>query len=161
MQERSENRKYQRIFLCLTTAIILFAFVHSLMPADMSTEESGKAVEILRSIFISLHLNPNNIDGHNVRKLAHYLEYLCMGISMMFCAYFSDVEKPLRYIFRVLFFGLLIPVTDETIQLNTIGRSGQITDVWLDFSGFLTGITAVILAVSAVKQLRKKRSRTK
>ncbi len=36
--------------------------------------------------------------------------------------------------------GLLTALTDETIQLFVPGRSGQVTDVWIDFSGVLTGL---------------------
>ena len=39
--------------------------------------------------------------------------------------------------------GFLIPFTDETIQLFVEGRSGQISDVWLDMAGVLTGIVVI------------------
>ena len=34
--------------------------------------------------------------------------------------------------------GLLTALTDETIQLFVPGRSGQVTDIWIDFSGVMT-----------------------
>ena len=34
---------------------------------------------------------------------------------------------------------------DETLQLFAAGRSGQISDVWLDLAGFLTGWIVVAL----------------
>lgn len=34
---------------------------------------------------------------------------------------------------------LAVPFADETIQLFVEGRSGQISDVWLDLAGALTG----------------------
>ena len=36
--------------------------------------------------------------------------------------------------------GLLTALTDETIQLFVPGRSGQVTDIWIDFSGVMTGL---------------------
>ena len=36
--------------------------------------------------------------------------------------------------------GLLTALTDETIQMFSDGRSSQLTDVWLDFSGVMAGI---------------------
>ena len=157
MKDHSSAKKYQIFFLCTTIAVISFAFIHSLMPADMSGEESGKVLKILRDILSALHINPESINGYTIRKLAHYTEYFCLGISMTFCAYFSNVEKPLQYLFRVLFCGVLTPLIDETIQLHTSGRAGLITDVWLDFSGVLTGITAVLIALCTIKQLRKRK----
>ena len=44
-----------------------------------------------------------------------------------------------------LFAAMLAAVTDETIQLFSAGRSGQITDVWLDFAGAALGYLAVRL----------------
>ncbi|MDD5833249.1 MAG: VanZ family protein [Clostridiales bacterium] len=44
-----------------------------------------------------------------------------------------------------VFFGLLTALTDETIQLFVEGRSGQITDVWIDFAGVCFGTAAAIL----------------
>ena len=46
--------------------------------------------------------------------------------------------------------GALLTVTlaalcDETIQLFVPGRSGQITDVWLDTAGYLTGALLTLL----------------
>lgn len=42
-----------------------------------------------------------------------------------------------------LWLAMLIPFVDETIQLFTEGRSGQISDVWLDMSGVLFGTCLV------------------
>ena len=39
-----------------------------------------------------------------------------------------------------LLFGLLVANTDETIQLLMAGRSSQLTDVWIDFSGVCAGL---------------------
>ena len=38
-----------------------------------------------------------------------------------------------------LLLGLLTALCDETIQLFVEGRSGQISDVWLDAAGIATG----------------------
>ena len=34
----------------------------------------------------------------------------------------------------------MIPFVDETIQLFVEGRSGQVSDVWLDLAGALCGL---------------------
>ena len=50
--------------------------------------------------------------------------------------------------------GFLIPFVDETLQLFTEGRSGQISDVWLDCAGVLFG-TVLFLAVGRWHMRRK------
>ena len=44
-----------------------------------------------------------------------------------------------------LFWGLLTPVADESLQLLVEGRTGQLTDVLIDFSGVLTGMAVCLL----------------
>ena len=40
----------------------------------------------------------------------------------------------------VLMMIFMVPFVDETIQLFVAGRSGQISDVWLDMSGAAAGM---------------------
>ena len=59
-------------------------------------------------------------------------------------------------IHRIAIFA--VPFLDETIQLFTEGRSGQISDVWLDMAGIVTGIMVTagfMKMVGAMKTGRK------
>jgi len=47
---------------------------------------------------------------------------------------------------------------DETIQLFVAGRSGQISDVWLDMSGAAAGMA---ITVGALCCLRRKKERAR
>ncbi len=161
MQKYSANRKYQIVFLCLTIGMTAFAFIHSLMPAEVSSDESGIVLTVLRHIFEALHISTKSLNSYILRKFAHYLEYVLIGISMMGYAVACDVKRPLHYRFTALFFGLLTPVIDETIQLYTPGRAGQVSDVCLDFLGILTGFMTMLLIFGVIRQLRQKTIRTK
>ena len=44
-------------------------------------------------------------------------------------------------------FCLLVASVDETIQLFVSGRSGQVSDVVLDFVGALCGITLLLIII--------------
>lgn len=52
-----------------------------------------------------------------------------------------------------LFFA--VPFLDETIQLFTEGRSGQISDVWLDMAGALTGTLLYLAAGQIYLRIKK------
>ena len=54
-----------------------------------------------------------------------------------------------------LFFLLLVPFVDETIQLFVPGRSGQISDVWLDMAGGAAGFLAAFLLEQYKMRKRK------
>ena len=47
--------------------------------------------------------------------------------------------------------GLLTALTDETIQLFVPGRSGQVTDIWIDFSGVMTGLLVGFILLGLVR----------
>ena len=109
---------------------------HSLMSADLSSNESGIITEIIKNIF---RISGENTD-HYVRKCAHFTEYFILGILIAIdCILY--ISRPISLF--SMFAGLLTPQIDETIQLFTPGRSGELTDVWIDFSGYLTGMIFV------------------
>ena len=47
--------------------------------------------------------------------------------------------------------GLLTALTDETIQLFVPGRSGQVTDIWIDFFGVMTGLLVGLILLGLVR----------
>ena len=78
---------------------------------------------------------------HVLRKCAHFAEYAVLGAltaaALRTSAHFSWP--------RALLPGPFAALCDETIQLFVPGRSGQITDVWLDTAGYLTGALLTLL----------------
>lgn len=141
------------ILIILTLCVVAFIFMHSLTPATLSAEESGAVTDWLSKLL------PFQLTDHIVRKLAHFTEYSVLGFVTSFTVY-SFFKKPTGGIFIKLFFTLFIAVIDETIQLNISGRSGQVTDVLLDFSGSVTGIIVSTLLI-LVYLLYKKRKEMK
>ena len=81
----------------------------------------------------------SRLTDHIVRKLAHFCEYMLEGFLLTLCLRVYT-RRFVRHISWPILGGLLTALTDETIQMFSDGRSSQITDVWLDFSGVLTGI---------------------
>ncbi len=133
------------IFPALTLVMVAFIWGHSLMPADMSSTESGIVSDILRFIF---RLKDAEIDEY-VRKFAHFFEYMIFGILITI-----DTAILLKCVFRPenIAAGLFVPLVDETIQLFTLGRSGSLLDVWLDFTGFITGVICSVIIYKIIKK---------
>lgn len=114
------KRKISCLCFCLCVG---FIFYNSSLPA---VESSNVSEGITYKIYEFLNLN---IDFHTfhvfIRKLAHFTEYFGLGI---FAYYAFDFKLTLILCFIVACF-------DETIQLFVTGRSGQISDVFLDSMG--------------------------
>ena len=154
MKKSQTSMRFRVIIFILTAGMIAFAFIHSSMPADLSSEESESVMGVLQYILNFLGFSAELTD-HIVRKAAHFAEYTAIGMLLVSCAYSFSRTKPYRYYSQILFAGLATAVIDETIQLNVAGRSGQITDVLLDFSGVITGAVFILLVYMIYRKIRK------
>lgn len=138
----------------LTAFMISFAFIHSSMPSEVSSDESESVLGILQSILNSLGINIE-LSHHFVRKMGHFAEYTAIGMLLMSCAYSFNRIKPYKYYSQILFTGLFTAVCDETIQLNVEGRAGLVADVLLDFSGVVTGAVVILIFYMIYRRVKR------
>lgn len=133
-----------------------FIFGNSLVPAAESAKQSEFVLSLIKRIPESFTSGQLGISEHIIRKAAHVTEYTIMGILLyQTLAQYSLLPRE-RWGLHVLL-GVLVPLLDETIQLFISGRSGQISDVWLNCSGVVLG-TVMMLLWTAGKVRRKRRS---
>ena len=157
MQEQNQRPSpwliaWRVIFTFALIGCIVFIFSNSLQIADVSEGASGRVLGILQGILRHLGLPgaADRLTMHIVRKLAHFCEYLLEGFLLMLCLrvytrhFFKHVSWPMLG-------GLLTALTDETIQLFVPGRSGQVTDIWIDFSGVMTGLLVGLILLGLVR----------
>lgn len=123
MTERGKTRRI--VFTVLTVLWIGVIWGHSMMPADLSKQESGGLLSLLIGYFPWL-------TDHIIRKAAHFTEYAILGALL-----FGAAKGGRRSSSFPPLVGILAALADETIQIYSEGRSGQVSDVWLDFAGFL------------------------
>ncbi len=123
-----------KIFIMIGILLHILILTQSLLPADLSSEQSGFIVDVLHPFVSSLGIQIE-VDTFSflVRKAAHFTEFVLLGL-VWFYVYAKYFNK-LKLIGVVLLHGLLTGILDETIQLFVDGRSGQLTDVLIDFSG--------------------------
>lgn len=133
---------------------LLFIFGNSLQNGVASGMRSARAVQILQTIADGLHL-PIVVSELVIRKLAHFLEYFVLGLLLCINVRLLTRNWWAR-IFVPLFFGLLTPVIDESIQLFSPGRSGEVRDVLIDFSGVVFGILVMTPILALLFDRRKK-----
>ena len=122
------------IYLLLTIILTAFIFSNSCQTATVSSEQSGRIVGFISSLF--------QFDTHIltviVRKLAHIFEFFLQAVSAsLFVISIKGFPKHTIY---VLFAGLMTACCDEFIQLFFDGRGSMVADIFIDFSGTLLGI---------------------
>ena len=144
------KRYFWSIFFVLYVG---FVFGNSLTPAVESSAQSMSVLQLVTGAMKAVGLGNVGVTEHFIRKAAHFSEYTLLGILLAQCLAQYGLMAVTRWQFHGLL-GFLIPFVDETLQLFTEGRSGQISDVSLDCAGVLFG-TVLFLAVGRWRRRRK------
>lgn len=146
-------RHARGVTLLCTFAVVAFIFSNSIQPAARSSEVSGGLLDVVNRI---LSLIGVSMSEHLLRKLAHLTEFALLGVCLILTTR-AYTDQVLRHIVSPLFAGLLVPVMDETIQMFSAGRSSEVKDVLIDFSGVLIGVVLalVLLWVISARKNRK------
>ena len=149
----NQNHKttYRIITALLLILWVAFIFSNSMDNADASTLKSGAVLALLRRILGS---EGAALTEFIVRKTAHFTEFAIEGV-LLFLVVKGYTTRPLRFLGWPLLAGLMTALTDETIQLFSLGRSSQVTDVWIDFAGVVTG-TLLAFLVQAILESQEK-----
>ncbi|CAM4321466.1 VanZ family protein [Paenibacillus alkaliterrae] len=108
-----------------------------------------------RTRTIHSHTNPYQFIEFLFRKGAHLFVYAVLAAILFMLMRSLNPRRWLRAIAVTLAVGLAVPALDEWNQLNSGHRTGNVTDVWLDFAGGCIGIL-VCLCVLGLLKLRRK-----
>ena len=116
-----------------------FIFYNSSLPAPVSDETSYFFVDLVAWINAFLDKPvPLPVMNHYIRKTAHFTEYFVQALLLCNAFQAGRTDRKNSHGF-ILFLSLSTAVLDEYIQLFSPGRSGQVTDILLDFSGGFSG----------------------
>lgn len=155
-QELSKGRKFWivvfSVFFFLT---LVFIWGNSIMPSDISSEESGTVYSSLKPVFDAV-FGAGTITEEITRKIAHGTEFFVLGLelTLIFALYKNYNFKNWAFILSE---GIFIALIDETIQKFT-ERGSSIIDVWIDAGGvFAVSLIAGLIGL-IVSAARKKKS---
>lgn len=145
------NCSYDRKRLYVRLLLWLLAFYYfvvitrfSARTAVQSSMESNGILE--RIIYFLTGADVNSIDKelfhvlHSmIRKLAHFANFFILGFVYTMLADETSIGESQNVIAAVLLCGFISAIIDEAHQYFVPGRSAQIQDVVIDFSGVVTG----------------------
>lgn len=94
---------------------------------------------------------PPTVTMHIVRKLGQLSASICWKASCSCSGLRVYTRHFFKHVSWPMLGGLLTALTDETIQLFVPGRSGQVTDIWIDFSGVTTGLLVGLILLGLVR----------
>ena len=181
----SMKKRSQRLLIVFVAVILLFIWVNSMFPAELSSKESGWVQRLLRPAldFIysgRLHASLDALAarlpeplGGSIAKIKEALEgLLIQGPTYLVrkVAHFSEyallglfVELLcMSFADRLLFFipeGLCLAAAliDEGIQLFSDSRSAQLRDVCIDLSGATLGVLIAMLVLAVVAHIKQRK----
>ena len=140
--------KRKKVALVLIILVLCFIWGQSLLDGETSTRESDFIFQLIYP-FLYRVFGEVDATAHLLRKLAHFTEYAALGCSLSL--YFGYDQKS---ILKGMNIALLAALFDESIQLLAVSRGPQISDIWLDFSGAVTGILLFSVCFWAVTRIR-------
>ena len=128
----------RKLLWILIIAMFAFIWIHSMMPPDVSSDESGAALDFLKP-FLEIFVGKGNVTEHLVRKLGHFSEYFALGTLLTIALR----DYPVTFL-RIVGIALLTSFIDETIQIFS-GRGPAIVDMWIDIAGASLGCIIVLI----------------
>lgn len=147
MSYRTKNS----LTLLLTVLIVLtlaFIWGNSLLDREQSTEVSMGLLDKIEPYLALFGIEPE--DDHILRKLAHFCEFGLLGLELASLVWLR-LNLSLKSFFLAAAASLAVAVTDETLQYFT-GRSCQLSDMLLDFSGAVCGIVGIWIISLLIKK---------
>ncbi len=137
-----KRKKLIAFLLMILWMALIFYF--SAQAAPQSSEQSMGIVKIIKSIAEKVTTSAKKLDisfwenvERSLRKLAHGFIYFVLGmLTLNFMLNCNTKRKKLISLGICLAYA----ISDEIHQLFVPGRSGQISDVFVDFTGSVLGV---------------------
>lgn len=160
-----KNTDIRLIVLSWIPALIIMGIIFSFSAkeATASSHTSSQIVDAIVRIVEQLfhHSIAKGSDSYEllhtcIRKLGHLSEYMALGFCLMLP--FSVIGlRSVRLVCACELTAALYACSDEFHQLFVKGRDGNLTDVAIDSTGALIGISISLLILVLVKKARKSR----
>lgn len=140
------------ILYILLISLMILIFFFSNTPANKSSNQSGKVVNIIINVIEKVtNKNYNDLEREElknkislpVRKIAHFTLYFTLGILFFLLLKQYNIELK-KIVIICLLCCIFYACTDELHQLFVPGRVGTIKDVSIDTAGTILGITIVL-----------------
>lgn len=152
------------VIVLLMAAVFMFSSQNADESASVSKGVTYTAVRLMIEDYDSypepLRQQLVDIAHPTVRKAAHFMAFMAIGAAAFFFALTLEYKRPKKYVICFLV-CVLYAVLDELHQLLSPGRACQLSDVFIDSLGSLTGMLLAgcvcLIAVGARNVIQKEK----
>ncbi|MBQ8720241.1 MAG: VanZ family protein [Clostridia bacterium] len=151
MEKSKKDKIFYAIIFAVILANLLWIFVQSSLPMEVSEAESDKVTEVVDKV-VPEEVSFKEFLLNNIRKIAHFVEFGTLGLEAFLLLWYSRRMK-ISTVACALGLGALVAFFDETVQIFS-KRGAAILDVWIDIGGFASFFllpVAVYILVSCIK----------
>lgn len=132
---------------------MLAVFAQSLLGGTVSGGQSSQLAQTVQQVGGFSTQNTLMVEKI-LRKLAHLAEFFVLGCLVVLTLWlFARWEKTWLALGALV--GIPVGLMDETLQLIPAGRYSCVTDVWLDWAGYLLGFAVLGLVLHLHSKRRK------
>ena len=152
--DRSEALNVNRkgFHFALTAAVMIYIFIQSALPGDVSGAESSIIVRMITSI---VQADPETV-SFIVRKAAHFTEYMVLGACLLLNVRDCFAHLHPRQMWGLAWLlGTAYAVTDELHQRFVPERSCEPRDMCIDAAGVALGALIMLAIVMWQRAGRK------
>lgn len=144
--------KSRKIYVAISWILVLICMcIIFSLSAQIASESAELSGSFIRAIFQLVGIE---LQQEGIRTVAHMLEF--MGLSLlMFNAVYATWEKRITPL--IAFVGTVVyAITDEIHQIFVPGRAFQISDILVDSTGALIGVTASFVILKIILYIMKR-----
>ena len=142
----------KRFHFALTAAVMIYIFIQSALPGDVSGAESSIIVRMITSI---VQADPETV-SFIVRKAAHFTEYMVLGACLLLNVRDCFAHLHPRQMWGLAWLlGTAYAVTDELHQRFVPERSCEPRDMCIDAAGVALGALIMLAIVMWQRAGRK------
>ncbi|MGH4122951.1 MAG: VanZ family protein [Clostridium sp.] len=145
MKNRLKRKTIAKILFCVICLCVIF--YNGTRQGEISQKASKEVIKVASKV-MNIPAEAIGVPGikfsdvnYYVRKNAHFFQYFVFSLFLCSAVRQFKLYKTSE-IFLLLFILLLFPVLDEFIQKYVPGRTSNILDIIIDFSG---GILAMLI----------------
>ena len=155
----------------LRCILVLFLFCTFGMIFNFSNQDSEKSGSASQKVTEAITKDIKSIQKLNkdekakvidqieniIRKIAHFSLYALVGFLLMSLLITYNINEKNKIISTVTI-GAIYAISDEFHQSFVSGRSGQVSDVFLDTLGVSVGSIFILLIIKLVNKFRKNKN---
>lgn len=150
------KKKIKYVFLIIYILIIGVIFLSSLQNSEKSSEESSKVTDVIVDTVETITNDETKLNYDKthliVRKvIGHFGSFFLCGIFGLICYYYFVLKQRKAFVIS-LSCGVIVAIVSELLQLVTDGRKCQVTDMLINFSGYLLSSLIVMLIIHCINK---------